>query len=156
LSTYGRRRRQGGALGPGVWGRAGPASRVSIRRLDRCTAWHRHGDARSDEQSTSAPAEDADGDGFTVCEERHLLDGAEVGRMDIYVEVVNTGFPVFGYVGSAPVPTQRLVHMRHRRTLDHWIRSLLPLQVTQRLRSHYQLIPTHWVGLSSPGSRNGL
>jgi len=42
---------------------------------------------RSDERSTPAPAEDVDGDGFTVCEERQLLDGAEVGRMDIYVEV---------------------------------------------------------------------
>lgn len=41
----------------------------------------------SDERSTPAPAEDVDGDGFTVFEERHLLDGAEVGRMDIYVEV---------------------------------------------------------------------
>jgi len=42
---------------------------------------------RSDERSTPAPAEDIDGDGFTVCEERQLLDGAEVGRIDIYVEV---------------------------------------------------------------------
>lgn len=41
----------------------------------------------SDEQSTPAPHRDVDGDGFTVCEERQLLDGSEVGRKDIYVEV---------------------------------------------------------------------
>lgn len=37
--------------------------------------------------STPSPEEDVDGDGFTVCEERHLLDSAEVGRMDVFVEV---------------------------------------------------------------------
>jgi hypothetical protein len=43
--------------------------------------------SRSGERSTPPPNSDVDGDGFTVCEERKLLDGAEVGRMDIYVEV---------------------------------------------------------------------
>ena len=42
---------------------------------------------RSDERSTPVPAEDIDGDGFTVCEERQLLDDAEIGRIDIYIEV---------------------------------------------------------------------
>jgi len=54
---------------------------------------------RSDERSTPAPAEDIDGDGFTVCEERQLLDDAEIGRMDIYVEVDWTE-------GYRPVPAE--------------------------------------------------
>ena len=42
---------------------------------------------KSEDRSTPAPAKDGDGDGFTVCEERQLLEGSEVGRRDIYVEV---------------------------------------------------------------------
>lgn len=37
--------------------------------------------------STPQSDADVDGDGFTVCEERHHLDGAELGRMDVFVEI---------------------------------------------------------------------
>lgn len=36
---------------------------------------------------TAPPESDADGDGFTACEERELLAGADPGRMDVYVEI---------------------------------------------------------------------
>lgn len=39
------------------------------------------------DQPTPDPETDVDGDGFTVCQERNLLSSAEVGRMDIFVEV---------------------------------------------------------------------
>lgn len=35
----------------------------------------------------TTPDADVDGDGFTVCHERNILEQAEVGRMDIFVEV---------------------------------------------------------------------
>ncbi len=37
--------------------------------------------------ATPAPTSDRDGDGFTACEERRLLDDANPERMDVYVEI---------------------------------------------------------------------
>lgn len=39
------------------------------------------------DDDTKDPGDDVDGDGFTVCHERNILGPAEVGRMDIFVEV---------------------------------------------------------------------
>lgn len=60
---------------------------ASCAGLAGCTALTDTESTPTDARSTPDPTEDVDGDGFTVCEERHLLDGAEVGRMDVYVEV---------------------------------------------------------------------
>jgi len=46
------------------------------------------GDQQDDQNGdTLDPTDDVDGDGFTVCQERNVLESAEVGRMDIFVEL---------------------------------------------------------------------